>query len=105
MTVAVPTADEAEAIYGVHLAAIKLGFVAGAGRLSAAPPLPRPDGPSYETDGLRAVVVFERRPVALSEIQLFDWGRLAEHRGRTVDAAPAPSGGAYLQAALSKDVS
>jgi hypothetical protein len=31
-------------------------------------------------DGLRAVMVFDHRPVALSHIQFFDWERLADHR-------------------------
>jgi hypothetical protein len=43
-----------------------------------------PDAASYHTDGLRAVMVFDRRTVALSEIQFFDWERLVDHYRRHV---------------------
>ena len=48
-----------------------------------------PDGTIYDTHGLRAVMVFDRRPIALSQIQLFDWEGLADDRGQTVDASTA----------------
>jgi muconolactone delta-isomerase len=56
-------------------AVTKFGFVDGGGQVRAAEPRKMSDGSSYPTDGLRAVVVFDRRPVALSQIQLFDWER------------------------------
>jgi hypothetical protein len=32
-------------------------------------------------------MVFNRRPVALSQIQFFDWERLADHRSQTVETS------------------
>jgi hypothetical protein len=56
-------------------AVTKLGFVGGVGPVMTEEPPAMSDGSSYQTDGLRAVRVFDRRPVALSRIQLFDWER------------------------------
>jgi hypothetical protein len=50
-----------------------LGLAAGAGCAQG-----RESG--AETDGLRAVVVFEDRAVGLGEIEFFDWERIAEPR-------------------------
>jgi hypothetical protein len=41
------------------------------------------------TDGLRAVMVFERRPVALGETELFEWESPA---GAARSARSAPNG-------------
>ena len=68
----------------------KIGFVKGAGSVSAAEPGQTPDGSSYHTDGLRAVMMFDRRQVALSQIQFFDWERLADSREQAADASTAP---------------
>jgi LssY C-terminus len=54
-------------------ALVKFGFVKG---LDPAPPA-RPHrnltGDPYFTDGLRAVLVFERRPIALGETEVLEW--------------------------------
>jgi hypothetical protein len=68
----------------------KVGFVKGAGSVSAAGPRPTPDAASYHTDGLRAVMLFDRRPVALSQIQFFDWERIVDPPGQTIEASTAP---------------
>lgn len=61
-------------------ALIKIGYVKGAG-------CQQPKGigsPTqdihYETDGLRAVMLFGDRPVSLASIKFFDWERLADYR-------------------------
>jgi hypothetical protein len=74
-----PDVDEArlgliqDLLYSQSL--LKFGFVKG---LEPAPPS-RPyrnlTGDPYFTDGLRAVLLFERRPVALREIELLEWER------------------------------
>src|SRR3546814_8819173 len=61
-------------------AVTKFGFIDGVGQVRAAEPRKMSEGSSYPTDGLRAVVVFDRRPVALSQIQLFDWERSEARR-------------------------
>jgi hypothetical protein len=58
----------------------KIGFVKGAGGASAAGPRPTPDGASYHTDGLRAVLVFGGNAVSLAELDFFDWERLVDYR-------------------------
>jgi hypothetical protein len=68
----------------------KVGFVKGAGSVSAAGPRPTSDAASYHTDGLRAVMLFDRRPVALSQIQFFDWERIVDPPGQTIEASTAP---------------
>jgi hypothetical protein len=86
-----PDVDEArddvvqDLLYSQALA--KIGFVKGAGSVSAAEPGQTPDGSSYRTDGLRAVLVFGGKAVSLAEVDFFDWERLADHRGQTVDAS------------------
>lgn len=74
-----PDVDEArlgliqDLLYSQSL--LKFGFVKG---IEAAPP-DRPHrnltGDPYFTDGLRAVLLFERRPVALREVEVFEWER------------------------------
>jgi len=78
-----PDVDEArndlfqDVVYSQYL--VKMGFVKGVGRVMASNPRKTPSGGTYHTDGLRAVLVFERRPVALSEIEFLDWERLVDH--------------------------
>jgi hypothetical protein len=89
-----PDVDEArnnvvqDLLYSQALA--KLGFVKGAGNVNAAKPGRNLDSPSYGTDGLRAVLMFEGKAVSLAEIDFFDWERLVDQRpGRTTNW-PAP---------------
>jgi hypothetical protein len=84
-----PFVDEARSdliqdiIYSQSL--IKMGFVKGVGRVMASIPRKIPSGATYHTDGLRAVLMFERRPVSLSEIELFGWERLVDHYRQQLD--------------------
>jgi hypothetical protein len=78
-----PFVDEArndliqDIIYSQSL--VKMGFVKGVGSVMASIPRKIPSGATYHTDGLRAVLMFERRPVSLSEIEFFGWERLVDH--------------------------
>ena len=78
-----PFIDEArndliqDIIYSQSL--VKMGFVKGVGRVMASTPRKIPGGATYHTDGLRAVLMFERQPVSLSEIEFFGWERLVDH--------------------------
>jgi hypothetical protein len=89
-----PDVDEArndvvqDLLYSQSLA--KIGFVMGAGRVSAVEPGQTPDGSSYRTDGLRSVLVFGRQAVSLADVDFFDWERLVDHNPRRVDSATAP---------------
>ncbi len=89
-----PDVDEArndvvqDLLYSQALA--KIGFVKGASSVSAAGPRPTPDGASYHTDGLRAVLVFGGKAVSLAELDFFDWERLAGHQQAQTDALGAP---------------
>lgn len=56
-------------------AVTKLGFVKGAGLVEPGLTRGTSDAPRYQTDGLRAVLVVDRRPVALSQILFFNWER------------------------------
>jgi len=84
-----PFVDEArndlvqDIIYSQSL--VKMGFVKGVGRVMASTPRKIPSGATYHTDGLRAVLMFERRPVSLSEIELFAWERLVDHYRQQLD--------------------
>jgi hypothetical protein len=51
----------------------KLGWVKGVGKASRAKPRYNLTGDPYFTFGLRAVLMFERRPVSFNELQRFDW--------------------------------
>jgi hypothetical protein len=64
----------------------KVGFVEGAGDMSAA----KLDGAPYRTDGLRAVLMFGQDTVSLAEIDFFDWERLADHRQPPAAATTTP---------------
>jgi hypothetical protein len=64
---------------------LKMGFVQGVGRVMASTPRKLPSGATYHTDGLRAVLLFEKRPVSLSEIEFFRWERLVDHYRQQID--------------------
>lgn len=72
-----------DTIYSQSLA--KLGFVKGVGRVMASQPRQIPGGETYHSDGLRAVLFFEKRPVSLSQIEFFDWERLVDHYRKQLD--------------------
>jgi len=59
-------------------AVARLGFVTGSGRS----PQGRVESNArsdYQTDGLRAVLLFQREPVSLRQIGFFPWQRLVDH--------------------------
>jgi len=69
----------------------KLGFVTGAGGGSEA----RIGGDAqakYQTDGLRAVLLFQKEPVSLRQIDFFPWQRLADHMPPAEGAAASQNG-------------
>ncbi len=51
----------------------KSGWVKGVGKATRAKPRHNLTGDPYFTAGLRAVLVFDRRPSSFTEIQSFDW--------------------------------
>ena len=77
-----PDVDEArndlvqDAIYSQLLS--EIGFVKGAGPVARSSPRTTPGGSTYHTDGLRAVLIFDRHPVSLTEIEFMSWERLAD---------------------------
>jgi len=90
-----PDVDEArmgliqDLVYSQSL--LEFGFVKG-------PPPAPPDRPHrnltgdpYFTDGLRAVLLFERRPVALEEVRVYEW-ELPGGAGPAEPAGTAPEG-------------
>jgi LssY C-terminus len=86
-----PDVDEArndvvqDLMYSQGLA--RVGFVKGAGSMSATEAGQAPDRSSYHTDGLRAVLVFGSETLSLSEIDFFDWERLADYRSAVASAS------------------
>jgi hypothetical protein len=72
-----PDVDEAmyalleDLVYSQQIS--KLGWVKGVGKVSRPNPRYNLTGDPYFTFGLRAVLVFERRPVAFNNIQRLDW--------------------------------
>ncbi len=74
-----PDVDEArlglvqDMLYSQSL--VKFGFVKGPDPAPATRPHRNLTGDPYFTDGLRAVLLFERRPVALGEVEVFEWER------------------------------
>ena len=72
-----PDVDEAmyalleDLVYSQQIS--KLGWVKGVGKASRAKPRYNLTGDPYFTFGLRAVLMFERRPVSFNELQRFDW--------------------------------
>jgi len=79
-----PDVDEArnlliqDLLYSGGLA--KLGFVGGVGTADVTQPRASLAGSEYYTDGLRAVMFFFTRPLALSDIQLLNWVPYLERR-------------------------
>jgi hypothetical protein len=79
-----PDVDEArnlliqDLLYSGGLA--ELGFVGGVGAAEVTQPRGSLAGNQYYTDGLRAVLFFVTRPLALSDIQLLDWVPYLERR-------------------------
>jgi hypothetical protein len=88
-----PDVDEArndlvqDLIYSQFLA--KMGFVKGVGQVMESNPRKTPGGGTYHTDGLRAVLFFEKRPVHLSEIGFLEWERLVDHYRQQVGSEDA----------------
>lgn len=76
-----PDVDEArlgliqDLLYSQSL--IKFGFVRGPEAAPTTRPHRNLTGDPYYTDGLRAVLLFERRPIGLGEIEVFEWERPA----------------------------
>ncbi len=72
-----PDVDEArlglvqDMLYSQSL--VRFGFVKGLESAPEARPHRNLTGDPYFTDGLRAVMVFERRPVALGQTEIFEW--------------------------------
>ncbi len=91
-----PDVDEArndlvqDLIYSQFLA--KIGFVQGVGQVMASSPRTTPGGGTYHTDGLRAVLFFEPRPVHLSEIRFLAWEPLADHYRHQVGSGESKTG-------------
>jgi hypothetical protein len=95
-----PDVDEArndlvqDLIYSQFLA--RIGFVRGVGQVKESAPRTIPDAGSYHTDGLRAVLFIDERPVHLSEIGFLDWERLVDHYRRQIgsgESGTSPSSG------------
>jgi hypothetical protein len=77
-----PDVDEARAAliedmaYSQSLA--KMGLVGGVGAAARDAPRENLTTDPYYTDGLRSVLVFERRPVSLAEIEILPWLAVAQ---------------------------
>jgi hypothetical protein len=54
----------------------KLGIVEGVGKAEMENPRYNLTDSPYWTDGLRVVFVFSEEPIALDEVEVFDWKRL-----------------------------
>jgi len=93
-----PDVDEArlglvqDMIYSQSL--LRFGFLKGPDPAPPDRPHRNLTGDPYFTDGLRAVLVFERRPVALGDVGVFEWERpgRAPQQGRSSDASRRPEG-------------
>jgi hypothetical protein len=78
-----PDVDEArndllqDVIYSQLLT--EIGFVKGVGRVARSSPRTTPGGSVYYSDGLRAVLILDRDPVSLTEIEFMSWERLTDH--------------------------
>ena len=51
----------------------KLGFITGVGAAAPGEPRISLNDTHYYTDGLRAVLFIETRPLALSDVEILDW--------------------------------
>ena len=58
----------------------RLGFVRGVGAVPGAPADNTDSDRRYHTDGLRAVLFFVTRPLAISEIEILDWVPILQQR-------------------------
>jgi hypothetical protein len=68
----------------VTQALLKIGFVKGSGvQYLDQEGVTKSPNPYYITDGLRAVLVFGKRPVTLDEIDFFEWEELGESQPKT----------------------
>ena len=56
----------------------EIGYVKGVGPAARSSPRPTPGGSTYHTDGLRAVLIFDRQPVSLTEIEFMSWEPLTD---------------------------
>jgi hypothetical protein len=90
-----PDIDEAmyalmeDLVYSQQLA--KIGWVKGVGVTTRSKPRHNLTGDPYFTAGLRAVLMFDRRPYSFEEIQLFDWEESAvstKLKRLTIDQQP-----------------
>ena len=63
----------------------KMGFVKGVGLVTTSKPREIPSGGTYHTDGLRAVLMLQHRPVSISEIEFINWEQLSDHFGKQFD--------------------
>jgi hypothetical protein len=85
-----PDVDEArlgliqDLLYSQSL--ITFGFAKGIAPATESRPHRNLTGDPYFTDGLRAVLVFERRPVSLDEVEVFEW-----ERPGSAASAPSPT--------------
>jgi hypothetical protein len=85
-----PDVDEArndivqDMIYSQSL--VKLGFVKGVGRVTDLNPRKTSSAGTYHTDGLRAVLFFERKPISISQLQFLEWERLADYYRKQIDS-------------------
>jgi hypothetical protein len=57
-----------------------LGFVAGAGPVPGTSADNTDSDSRYHTDGLRAVLFFVTRPLAISDIEILDWVPILQQR-------------------------
>jgi hypothetical protein len=51
----------------------RIGFVKGVGRATASRPRQNLTGDPYFTDGLRAVLILEKGPIAMNQLESIDW--------------------------------
>jgi hypothetical protein len=73
-----PNVDEAREALSQDMAysqnVAKFGFVKGVGGASPSAPRENLTDDPYYTDGYRVVLVFDRKPTPINEIEFFDWG-------------------------------
>jgi hypothetical protein len=73
-----PNVDEAREALSQDMAysqnVAKFGFVKGVGAASPSAPRENLTDDPYYTDGYRIVLVFDRKPTPINEIEFFDWG-------------------------------
>jgi len=93
-----PDVDEArlgliqDLLYSQSL--IRFGFTGGIQPATQSSPHRNLTGDPFFTDGLRAVLLFERRPVSLDEVEVFEWERPGSSTSLPPPAAAAVAAGA-----------